>query len=295
MTVPDLVPGMTIAAARRALAGVLRRHDIATPDLDARLLVGHALDLDHTAMAAAAERPLMQHDVAGIAALAGRRLAGEPVARILGRKEFWGLVLQLTPAVLVPRPETETLVEAALAAIDAAGTRHGALRIADLGTGSGALLLALLGELPNAAGVGTDCDPRALAVARANAMRHGLHDRAWFAACDFGQALAGSFDLVISNPPYVASADIATLQSDVRDYDPRLALDGGGDGLAAYRAIAADARRLLAPGGLIVVELGIGQASPVAALLAAAGLIVAPARPDLAGTPRALPARNPDA
>ena len=163
--------------------------------------------------------------------LSARRLAGEPVARILGTKEFWSLPIVLSPAVLVPRPETETVVEQALAAVDRNGARTRALRIADLGVGSGAILLALLSELPNAFGVGTDRDPAALAVARDNARRLGLDARAAFVACDFGAALSPGFDLVVTNPPYIASGDIAALPAEVRDFDPRRALDGGRTGL----------------------------------------------------------------
>ncbi len=180
----------------------------------------------------------------------------------------------------MPRPETETVVEAALAAIDPHGSRGRALRIADLGTGSGAILLALLSELKNAFGVGSDLNPRALVMARDNARRLGLH-RAAFVACDLAAALRGPFDLIVSNPPYIASGDIATLAPEVRLFDPRLALDGGADGLNFYRAIAAAAPALLAPEGTVVVEIGAGQAEPVAAIFAAAGLAPSAARPDL--------------
>jgi release factor glutamine methyltransferase len=226
-----------------------------------------------------------------VTALAGRRLAHEPVARIVGHKEFWGLRLAVTPAVLVPRPDTETVVECALAQARAQGARP--RRILDLGTGSGALLLALMSEWPDAYGIATDTSAAALRVARANAEALGLAARAAFIACDFGAALAGGFDIVVSNPPYVASRDIASLAPDVRDHDPHGALDGGPDGLAAYRAIAADARRLLAPAGLLVLELGAGQAAEVAALLRQAGLDVMEPIADLAGIPRAISARHP--
>jgi release factor glutamine methyltransferase len=151
--------------------------------------------------------------------------------------------------------------------------------------------LALLDELPNARGIGTDRDSRALAVACGNAARLGFSERAQFVASDFGSALAGGLDLVVSNPPYIASADIAMLEPEVREYDPGFALDGGNDGLACYRAIAADARRLLAPGGHIVVELGVGQAAAVRTLFTNAGLAAEHVRSDLAGIPRALSAR----
>jgi release factor glutamine methyltransferase len=284
-------PMPTIAGARRAWAAEFRRRGIETPELDARLLVGHALGLDHAALVAADARPLGAEAEGAIAVLARRRLAGEPVARILGHKEFWSLALRLDAATLVPRPETETVVEAALAAVDANGPRARTLRIADLGTGSGAILLALLSELPNAVGVGTDKSPRALAVARGNASRLAP-GRASFVACDMAAALRGAFDIVVSNPPYVATADFATLAPEVRDFDPRLALDGGPDGLRLYRAIAASAPALLAADGALIVELGAGQAEPVAALFAAAGLASSPPRPDLNHVPRALVARK---
>jgi release factor glutamine methyltransferase len=167
------------------------------------------------------------------------------------------------------------------------------MRIADLGTGSGALMLALLSELPNAVGVGTDRSVAAIAIARANAARLGIAARAVFVACDFAAALGDGFDLVVSNPPYVRSADIDALAPDVRDHDPRLALDGGADGLDAYRAIASEARRILAPSAELIVEIGYGQEASVAAELGEHGLAVtAPARADLAGIPRSLAARH---
>jgi release factor glutamine methyltransferase len=281
---------MTVAQARRALTDAFRQAELDSPELDARLLVGHALGLDHTRLTIDSERSLGGDAAQALAALTARRLEREPVARILGVKEFWGLPLQLNDATLVPRPETETVVEAALAAIDSAGPRDRALRIADLGTGSGALLIALLTELPNATGIGTDVSREALAAARGNASRLGVAVRTQFAICDFGAALTGSFDLVVSNPPYIASADIDTLSPEVR-HDPRVALDGGADGLDCYRTIAGQASGLLKPESNLVVELGIGQELAVAALFRARGLIPWPVRPDLLGIPRALQAR----
>ena len=280
----------TIADARRALASKFRGAGLDSPELDARILTGHALDLDHAALASNAGRVLHAGELHTIDALAARRLGGEPVARITGVKEFWGLALHVTPATLVPRPDTETVVEAALTAIDAGGSRRRALRVADLGTGSGALLLALLSELPNAFGIATDLNVSALQTARDNARRHKLEMRAQFVACDFGAALGGGFDLVVVNPPYVATGELAGLPAEVR-HDPELALDGGADGLDCYRAIAADAQRLVVPNGYIVVELGIGQEAAVTALFQAAGLECLPAQPDLSGIARALTAR----
>lgn len=282
----------TIDEVRRAWAAKFGAAGIDSPELDARLLVGHALGLDHAALAAAAARRLTAKQANAVGALAERRLGREPVARIIGAKEFWSLSLAVNAATLVPRPETETLVEAALATVDRRGPRTQALRIVDLGTGSGAVLLALLSELPNAFGVGTDVSPGALALARDNARRLGL-TRAAFLACDMAAALRGPFDLVVSNPPYIARADIAGLAPEVRLFDPPLALDGGHDGLDSYRAIAAAAPLLLARDGAVIVELGSGQAEPVAALFAAAGLAPAAPRPDLNGVPRALVATRP--
>jgi release factor glutamine methyltransferase len=278
---------MTVVQVRRALSETFRQAGLDSPELDARLLTGHALGLDHTGLTIEAGRFISDDEARAIDTLAARRLLREPVARILGHKEFWGLPLRISPATLVPRPETETVVEAALAAIDGGGPRSRTLRIADLGTGSGALLVALLTELPNADGVGTDVSFDALVVARDNARRLQLDRRARFAACDFGAALSGPFDLVVSNPPYVINSDIAGLAPEVR-HDPRRALDGGADGLDCYRTIAGQAGRLLKPGGHLVVELGFGQEVPVAAMFRTAGLAPRPAHTDLSGIPRAL-------
>jgi len=288
----DAKAPVTVGTMRRALAQMFLAAGLDSPDLDARILVGHALSLDHAALAASAAQPLDAGQRAAIAAFAQRRLAHEPVARIIGGKEFWSLQLGIDAATLVPRPETETVVEAALAAVDTGGSRMRPLRVCDIGTGSGALLLALLTELPNATGVGTDISSAALATARSNARRLGLA-RAAFAACDMAAALRGPFDLVVSNPPYIATGDIVALAPEVRDFDPRAALDGGADGFDCYRAIAAAVPALIAPGGALVVELGAGQAEAVAALFATAGLAPAPARADLNAVPRALAAGKP--
>jgi release factor glutamine methyltransferase len=281
----------TVAAVRRALAADFRAGGLDSPDLDARLLVAHALGLDHTALVAAQTRVVSADEQNTIRLVARRRLAHEPVARIVGMKEFWSLPLHIGPATLVPRPETETVVEAALSAIAARSAGGASLRIADLGTGSGAILLALLAERKDAFGVGTDASPAALAVARDNARRLGS-TRAAFLCCDMAAALRGPFDMIVCNPPYIASADIEKLAPEVRLFDPRSALDGGPDGLEFYRAIAAAAPALLAPDGVLAVEVGAGQAEPAAALFAAAGLAPSPARSDLSGVPRALVARR---
>ena len=181
--------------------------------------------------------------------------------------------------MLVPRPETETVIEAALDAVVRDALQMERLRILDIGTGSGALLLALLSELPNATGTGTDISTAALEVARGNAERSGLATRCTFVACDIAAGVRGRSILIVSNPPYVAHGEIASLAPEVRDYDPALALDGGADGLNGYRAIAAQARGLLAPGGMLIVELGTGQEAAVRALFTKAGLTAARGAP----------------
>lgn len=291
-TLKDALDGATdIAGARRILTRLLEQAGKDSPALDARLLIGHALGLDHVALASDAGRKLSAEQRAVILRLAGRRLSGEPVARILGTREFWGLPLSLSKATLVPRPETETLVEAALDAL--AGRQNDRLRIADLGTGSGALLLALLHELKNAEGVGTDLDMEAIATAQHNAKALGLGDRAQFIRADFGAGLKAPFDLVVSNPPYIPTRDIDALSIEVRDYDPKLALDGGADGLAAYRRIAEQLLELLPAQGIAVLEIGIGQDETFREIVESRGLEVATIRPDLLGIARAMVIRRP--
>ena len=281
--------GQTIEAARRALAARLKSAAIESSELDARILTGHALGLDLTGLVSAAQRQFTPDESARLAQFACRRLAGEPVARILGEKEFWGLPLQLSSATLVPRPDTETVVELALELLRAGGALDRALRIADLGTGSGAILLALLSELPAAEGFGTDISQAALQTAGSNAERAGLSNRATFLACDYASGLTGPFDLIVSNPPYIRTADIDALATEVRDHDPPAALDGGADGLDAYRALIPQAAALLAPDAVLVVEAGEGQSAQIQALMTAAGLMAGNApKADLAGIPRAV-------
>jgi release factor glutamine methyltransferase len=291
--VNESLAGQTLAAARRLVTAQLRAQNIETPDLDARLLVGAVTGLDLTRLLLSAERVLNPDEAIRLADFAQRRLSGEPVARIIGHQEFWGLQLQLSPETLVPRPDTETVVETALD-IARDWTDRAALRIADLGTGTGAILLALLTEWPNASGIATDLSLGALRTARDNAARLGLGARARFVACDYAAALAGPFDLIVSNPPYIPAAEIAALAVEVRSHDPRRALDGGHDGLDAYRAIAPQAVALLTPGGALIVEVGQGQSADVAALMGAAGLTLSdPPRPDLGGIFRAVIGRKP--
>jgi release factor glutamine methyltransferase len=283
----------TVEAARRSLTVRFKSGQIDSAELDARMLVGAVLGLDLTGMIAAADRLLTSDQSMRLEDFARRRLAGEPVARLLGRKEFWGLPLKLSAATLVPRPDTETVVELALEMLRASPLPDRLLRIADIGTGSGAILLALLSELPGAFGVGTDISQAALRTASANAAELALNDRAVFVACDYAAALAEGFDLIVSNPPYIRSTEVAGLAAEVRDHDPRAALDGGADGLDAYRALIPEAARLLRPGGALVVEAGHGQTGPIEGLMTAAGLTHdGPAKADLAGIPRAVAGRK---
>lgn len=285
--------GQTVETARRTLTARFKSAAIDSAELDARLLVGAALGLDLTGMITGAHRRLTLDESNHLEGFTRRRLAGEPIARILGLKEFWGLPLKLSAATLVPRPDTETVVELALEILRADNAANRPLRIADLGTGSGAILLALLSELPAAHGCGTDISVDALETAGNNAARLGLADRATFIACDYASGLSGTFDLIVSNPPYIRSADIELLARDVREHDPRAALDGGADGLDAYRALVPQAAGFLAPGAVLVVEAGRGQSGEIEALMTASGLITAsPPKADLAGIKRAVAGRK---
>jgi len=283
--------GPSIESARRTLSARLQAAGIEEAGLDARLLVGAALELDLTGLVTQAARRLTAEETARLEAHAQRRIAGEPVARILGTREFWGLPLRLSDATLVPRPDTETVVERALELFRERTIQQP--RIADIGTGSGAILLALLHEIPDAFGVGTDLSLTALGTARGNAAALGLGSRSGFVACSYLAALSGPFDLIVSNPPYIPSAEIPKLSIEVREHDPHLALDGGNDGYDAYRALIPQAAERLVPGGALIVEAGQGQARNIETLMAAAALVVdRPPKADLAGIPRAVSARK---
>ncbi|HEX6442923.1 MAG TPA: peptide chain release factor N(5)-glutamine methyltransferase [Stellaceae bacterium] len=280
--------GATTGAAITHAAAVLAAAGLDEPRRRARWLVAAALGLPPVEVFAHPERELSAVDQDRIAAMLARMAAGEPLTRILGQRGFWGLEFALSPDTLDPRPETETVIEAVLARRP---DRSRAYRVLDLGTGSGCLLLALLSEFPNSRGIGVDVAPGAAATARHNAEALGLFDRAGFFAGDWAAALAGSFDIVVANPPYIPSAAIPGLPPEVRDNDPHRALDGGGDGLAAYRAIAADLPRLLDPDGLFVGEIASDQAKSVTAVLTGAGLTVEAVVSDLAGLSRCVIAR----
>ncbi|MGY3348218.1 MULTISPECIES: peptide chain release factor N(5)-glutamine methyltransferase [unclassified Bradyrhizobium] len=285
--------GHSIESARRALSARLQEAGIEEPSLDARLLVGAVLGLDLTGLITQAARDLTPEEATRLEGYAQRRLAHEPVARILGVREFWGLPFRLSEATLVPRPDTETVVELALEIFRERTIPGRRPRIADIGTGSGAILLALLHEIPDAFGVGTDLSLSALDTARANADALGLADRAAFVACSYASALGGPFDLIVSNPPYIPAGEIPKLSIEVRNHDPHLALDGGNDGYDAYRALIPQAAERLVPGGALIVEVGQGQAGNIETLMAAAALSIdRPPRSDLAGIARAVSARK---
>ncbi len=276
-----LTVGLLVAEVHHRLAAA----GIPQPLREARLLVERVGGIPRSRQLTRPEAGVEAVVAARVRAAAARRAGREPLAYILGRREFWGLEFEVGPEVLIPRPETEGLVERALALL--AARRHAPLRLLDIGTGSGCLLTTLLVHLPRAFGVGTDLSWPALTLARRNLQRHGVLARAGLVCTRWAEALAGPFDLVVSNPPYVASGEMAWLEPEVH-HEPRLALEAGPEGLDAYRAILQDLPRLLAADGLAVVELGRGRGSAVAGLARDVGLEVVEIRPDLAGIPRVM-------
>ena len=273
----------TLAGALGAAAAELRAAGIDGPRREARLLMQHALGLRAEALLAGEDRPLGGAEARRLAALVRRRAGREPLAYLTGEREFWSLELAVDRSALVPRPETETVVEAVLAEAPPLPPRP---RLLDLGTGSGCLLVALLSELPRASGVGIDISAASVSLARANAARHGLAARAAFIVADWGAPLAARFDIVVSNPPYVPAPALASLAPEIVRHEPRTALAGGPDGYACYRRLAPQIARLLAPAGLAAIELGAGMADEVASLFAAVGLAEINRRRDLAGIDR---------
>lgn len=258
----------TLVKAWKAAQERLKSAGIDSPAIDARLLLEAAAGVSRLDILTDPYRELAEDQLAAYEGYLERRARREPVARILGRKAFWKLLLNLTPDVLIPRADTETVVDHALKAF-AEDARFAML---DIGVGSGAILLSILAERPGAKGVGTDVSEEALAVARDNAANLGLKDRVALLRTPWADGLADAgFDLVVSNPPYIRSAEIETLDPEVREHDPRLALDGGPDGLDAYRALAPEILRVLKPGGLFLVEIGWDQAGDVRSLFEAAG------------------------
>lgn len=261
---PDVPMPATLGEAARAAQRMLSEAGIEDPGRDARLLVAAAAGSTTADIIAHPERQLSAEVQTRLATMVARRSAHEPVSRILGEREFYGRRFALSSATLDPRPDTETLIDVALSIAEREGWRDKPIRILDIGTGTGCLLLTLLAELPLATGVATDISREALAVAQSNAVALGVEERAAFEVRDVLDGVEGRFDLVVSNPPYIPSREIAGLDADVRNFDPHAALDGGVDGLDIYRRIAAGLDRVVK--GWVIVEVGAGQANAVALL-----------------------------
>jgi release factor glutamine methyltransferase len=278
----------TLGGSLRSARSKLAVAGIEDAGLDARLIVEHFSGTNRTDAITSPDRELAPSVLAEIEAALVRRLAGEPVHRILGFREFYGLKLFLSPETLEPRPDTETLVDLVLPFVRESAEREGACRILDLGTGTGAIPLALLSQVPQATAVGVDVAPGALATARRNAEQLGLSDRFETVESDWFSKISGRFHLIVSNPPYIKSTDIGALQREVRGFDPLLALDGGDDGLDAYRVIAAGTAANLEAGGRVALEIGFDQRTSVADIFGLAGFELLAAGNDLAGNDRTL-------
>lgn len=273
---------LTLVSAWTKARRTLEAAGVDLPVFDARLLLEAATGVARLDILTDPHRAISDEAGAALDALVARRAKREPIAYILGKKAFYALDFAVGPAVLTPRPDTEMVVEAALAALP----EGQAADVLDLGVGSGAILLSVLASRPEAKGLGVDASPDALVFAESNAAALGLSDRATFVHGDWGDGVEGPFDLIVSNPPYIRSDDIAGLEPEVSVHEPHLALDGGGDGLDAYRRLWPDVARLLKPGGRFCVEIGAGQGPEVSALAKAAGLEVDAIKPDLAGIGR---------
>jgi len=259
--------------------------EIDSARLDAELLLAATLGLDRVGLYVNFEKPLDAAELAAFRERVQRRAQREPVQYILGETEFWSLAFNVGPEVLVPRADTEVLVEEALVLTE------GSARVLDVGTGSGAIAIALAHEKPEILVTALDCSEPALGVARNNAQRNGVADRVTCLLGDLASLPAGPFEVIVSNPPYIPSGDWQKLMPEVRDYEPRLALDGGDDGLEAYRQLVVQAGQVLVPGGWLLVEVGIGQAADVSVLFKVAGLVEIGQRDDYAGIPRVVMGR----
>jgi release factor glutamine methyltransferase len=276
-------PAMTFGTALADATGRIAAGGVDTARLDARLLLAAATGRTVEQIVARPDTALSPRDADAFAALVERRVRREPVAQLLGHREFWSLDFLTTRDTLTPRPDTETVVETALALFP---DRSADLRILDLGTGTGCLLAALLSEYPAATGIGTDISPAAVAVAAGNLAAHGLAARAIVAVDCWDDSVDGVFDLIVSNPPYIATGELARLEPEVRVFEPRTALDGGADGLDAYRELAPRLARRLGRAGVAILEVGVGQADDVAAICAATDLSAHGRASDLAGRAR---------
>ncbi|MEO1274040.1 MAG: peptide chain release factor N(5)-glutamine methyltransferase [Pseudomonadota bacterium] len=286
----DVIAGRPRSVALSEAGRRLAAAGIGAPQREARLLMRWAIGFDAAALAIADDLPLTEGEAERFEAALAARERRKPMAQIVGERLFWGRTFRVTPAVLDPRPETEGLISAAL---EGPAPR----RVADLGTGSGCILVTLLVEWPGASGIGTDLSADALAIASENAERHGVAARATFLETSWLEGVEGRFDLILSNPPYIAASELPMLAPEVRDHEPRSALvpdpDPGGDGLGAYRAIAAAALQHLVPGGRLLLEIGHAQGLAVSGLLRAAGLESVETRPDLDGRDRVVTGRKP--
>lgn len=276
---------LTVGQILQHSAGRLAAAGIETSRLDARLLLAEVMGMEPQRLSMRAHLEPSPAEIERFDALLGRRLNREPMSHVLGRRGFWTLELAVSADTLTPRPDTETVVEAVLSILPDRGRPR---RILDLGTGTGCILLALLSELGYSTGLGIDRSEAALAVAGRNAGTLGLSGRASFRIGDWGGGLDGTFDVIVSNPPYIPDGDIDALAPEVSRFEPRLALAGGADGLDCYRALAPDLARLLAPDGVAALEVGAGQAAEVAGLMAAAGLCPREIRRDLGGIERCI-------
>lgn len=276
---------VAVAAALGEATARLDQAAIPEPRREARLILALASDIDPAVLIAYPERLLDSAAATRFEELLARRLRHEPFARLKGSREFWSLDFALSPETLEPRPDSETLIEAALEFLP---DRQKPLKLLDLGTGTGCLLLALLSELPQATGIGIDIEAGAVERARRNAQALGLDERAEFRCGNWDQGLEGQVDVILANPPYIPTGEIALLAPEVAGFEPRLALDGGADGLDAYRILAPLAKRRLAPGGIACWEVGFGQAAAVGTLAEAAELTMAAIRCDLAGRQRCI-------
>lgn len=265
-----------------------REAGLGDPGLEARLLIGGLLGLDAAGLISGSERVLEPHEAVAIERAVGRRLKGEPVYRILGWREFHGLNFQLSPATLEPRPDTEILVDALVPFLAGVVAERGSASLLDLGTGTGAICLSLLAAVPGTVGTGSDISPEALATASQNASALGLADRFTAVRSDWFSTIRGRYDVIVSNPPYIRSAEIGELDIEVRDHDPHLALDGGPDGLEPYRRIAAGAAGHLVPAGRVAVETGYDQRADVSAIFQEAGFETLSALRDFGGRDRVL-------
>ena len=272
-----------VATVLHTIARQLEAADVDSVRLDARLLVGAATGETAAGLIARPQRRLSAQEADILRGMVARRCAREPIAQILGSREFWSLEFEVSASVLTPRPDSETIIEAACRHIPAPDRPF---RVLDLGTGSGCLLLALLHEFPAASGVGVDIGAAAVTLARRNSDRLGVGARAAFVVGDWADSIAGRFDVVMSNPPYIATAEIAGLAPEVAHYEPLSALDGGRDGLDAYHAILPLTSTFLAPGGIALFEIGAGRHEAICSLASACGLAIVALEADIAGIAR---------